>query len=331
MRTAWVDRPGAGRVRRRVVLAVVLLATMAAAGCSRLLAVVEPVTVTDPVWARDGWVYFLREVSSDGAELWRQRPDEGSAELVLDESALEPGCGRGVFSFLYRAPEADVGVAAQCHGVRTELFTFSAGRGSLESAASMPFLGDVAFADGSGTGFAEVPKNCGIAIERVVDGKASEFDRPITVSGKTFPMSGSDRECGSVAWVRSPALSGDGLLYFLAAPDSLGKLPDRRSDALESYEWQLVVWDPKADSARSLTGLPGLADLAVAPDGRTVLVAVTSPEAKGGVWSVDAVTGKMSKLLDEAEAHHPSFSPDGREFVYAEGYHRLTFSSARAG
>jgi hypothetical protein len=317
---------------RLAIMPIVLQATLVAGGCARLATMVEPMTINHPVWATDGWVYYLREVSSDGAELWRQRHDEGSGELVLDQAALDPVCDRGVFSFLYRAPEEDVGVAVECaDGSRTELLSYSAGRGSLAPVASMPFLGGVALADKGGNGYAEVPRRCGTAIEPVTDRKARDFDLPITIAGKTFNVSGGDRDCGSVAWVRSPALAEGNRLFFMAAPDSLGKLPARRSDALESFGWHLVVWDGKESSAKSLTEIPGVADLAVSPDGQTVIVAVSSPEEKGGVWAVSAATGKKVKLVDDEEAYHPSFSPDGKKFVYVDNLSHLRFSSSLAG
>ncbi|WP_238454638.1 hypothetical protein [Micromonospora sp. ATA51] len=166
-----------------------------------------------------------------------------------------------------------------------------------------------------------------MGIQPLADGKASEFPSPVTVDGKTFNISGGDSGCESVVLVRSPATVGD-RLFFMTAPDSLGKLPMRGGVDLEDFTWYLTEWDGKSASARFLTEIPGIADLAVSPDGRSVIAAVGSPENEAGVWSVDVGTGQKTRIVDGEEADHPSFSPDGKRFVYVENYKHLKFAVA---
>lgn len=316
-----------GGIFHRMIMTVVLLATITLSGCGRLAAMVEPTTVTDPVWAADGWIYYLREVSSDGAELWRQRERKGSAERVLSRNDLGTVCAGGVFSFLYQPTGSEIGVGVECDGGRrTELATYSDGTKHIAAQADLPFLGEVAFRKESGAGYAEVPRRCGSGIKVIVDGKLSDFAYPVTVDGKTFNISGGDAACGAVAWVRSPAAAAN-RLFFMAAPDSLGRLSGNGTEDLESFRWHLVVWDEKERRATSLAEIPGVADLAVSPDGNTVIVAVSSPAKKGGVWAVNALTGKKVEVVGRDAAYHPSVSPDGQKFVYADSLRELKFAS----
>ncbi|WP_204035245.1 TolB family protein [Micromonospora qiuiae] len=218
-------------------------------------------------------------------------------------------------------------MAVECDsGTRTELLSYSDEKEQLDPRSSVPFLGDVALSDDEATGYAEVPRGCGIAIQPLVAGKLTDFGSKITVDGKKFNISGGDHDCGAVAWVRSPVVSDD-RLFFLVAPDSLGKLPVQTSDALEGFSWQLVLWDLRVDSARSVAKIPGIADLAASPDGQTVIAAIHSRGEASGVWTVDVASGQMSQVVAGKEAYHPSFSPDGRGFVYADNLSRLRFGS----
>lgn len=174
-----------------------------------------------------------------------------------------------------------------------------------------------------------MPRKCGVGIESLADGKASVFPSPVTADGKTFNVSGGDSGCESVVLVRSPATVGD-RLFFMTAPDSLGRLPMRAGVDLEDFTWHLTEWDGKSASARFLTEIPGIADLAVSPDGRSVIAAVGSPENEAGIWSVDVGTGETTRIVDDEEAYHPSFSPDGKRFVYVEKFKQLKFAAGHA-
>ncbi|WP_328421610.1 hypothetical protein OG470_06110 [Micromonospora sp. NBC_00389] len=306
---------------------VVVLAVIMLGGCGRIAALAEPVSVFHPVWAADGWVYYLREVSSEGAEVWRQRHDEGNEELVLGRDALAPVCAKAHFSFLFGGAGSDVGLGVECDGGgRTELLSYTANDEKLEPRASLPFLGGAVLVNGD-SGYVEVPRRCGFGIQPVIDGTVRDFPSSVTVEGKTFNVSGGDSNCRSVALVRSPAAVED-RLFFMAAPDSLGRLPRGVGEDLEDFTWRLTEWNVKSGSVRILTEIPGIADLAVSPDRRSVIAAVGSPEDKAGVWSVDVGTGEKTRIVDDEEAYHPSFSPDGKWLVYVEKLRHLKFRTA---
>jgi hypothetical protein len=50
-------------------------------------------------------VYYLREVASEGAELWRQRDDQDADQPVLDLADVSGICDRAALIFLFRATD----------------------------------------------------------------------------------------------------------------------------------------------------------------------------------------------------------------------------------
>ncbi|MGH3929941.1 MAG: hypothetical protein ACRDTF_08195, partial [Pseudonocardiaceae bacterium] len=271
------------------------------------------VTVSHPVWMSDGWVYYLREVSSEGAEVWRQRDDQETGKVVLATEDIAGICDGATFSFLFRATDGDLGIATECPdgGTRLELTMYSLERAEFNHLASTPFLGGVTFGAGNASGYVEQPTGCGTAIRPIQEGTVGEFVKPITVAGKSWMLSGANRpDCGSVAWARSPVLAPDGSVFFLTAPDSIGKLPLTDPDALGEFEWYLCSWDGESTTPRVVTTLRGVADLAVSPDGRFVIVAV-STAGIGGISMVDTTTGERKEIVKDQLSYHPSLSTDG--------------------
>jgi hypothetical protein len=313
------------------VLAVVLLTLSVVAGCGAVHDIGLPVTVSHPVWMPDGSVYYLREVSSEGAEMWRQGVDQQDGEeegrRTLGTADISGICDGAVFSFLFQATDDDLGIATECAGRRMELTTYSPARADLRRLASTPFLGGLAVKSGQATGYVELPTECGTAIRPIRDGTVGQFTEPVTVAGKSWMLSGArPPDCGSVAWARSPSLAPDGKVFLLTAPDSLGKLPVTDPDALDEFEWYLCSWDGESPTPRVVTTLSGLADLAVSPDGRFVIAAV-STAGSGGISRVDTVTGEVTHIVHDQQAYHPSLSADGGRFVYVEDLTTLRFGS----
>lgn len=314
-------------------LPVVLLALLLVAGCGAARDVAVSVSVSHPVWMSDGWVYYLREVSSEGAEVWRQRDDQEAGNRILGVEDIAGVCDGATFSFLFRATDDDLGIATECADgtARMELTMYSPERAGFSRIASTPFLGGVALGAGRATGYVEQPTECGTAIRPIRDGIVGEFPRPITVAGKSWMLSGAERPaCGSVAWSRSPTLApdgrSDGRVFFLTAPDSIGKLPLTDPDALDGFEWYLCSWDGQSADPRVVTTLRGVADLAASPDGRFVIAAV-STAGVGGISMVDTATGKMDEIVKDQQAYHPSLSPDSSRFAYVEDLRQLRFGS----
>jgi len=326
-RTAGCQRASTVRRAWLTTAPLVLLTLLLTVGCGGLSDSVAGVSVFHPVWMPDGWVYYLREVASEGAELWKQRDDQDGDQPVLDLEDVEGICDGAALAFLFRATDEDLGIGAECAGRRMELTAYSPGRRSFSPMAVTPFLGGVALAMGTATGYVQLPTGCGVAIRPIRDGVIREFARPITVAGKSWKLSGAEPpDCGSAAWARSPALGPDGSLYFLAAPDSVGKLPVTEPDALDGFHWHLCSWDGRSAAPRVVTTLPGLADLTVSPDGRFVLAALSTPGVEG-VVIVDTATGRTTEATKRRPVYGPSFSPDGHRYVYVEKFHHLRFGS----
>ncbi|WP_439427021.1 TolB family protein [Micromonospora sp. LA-10] len=320
------------RALRTALTPVLVLAVMLLGGCGRISGLLDSVSLSHPVWAIDGWVYYLREVTStsgsDQAEVWRQRPDGSGEEAVLTRAPAVSACEGGLFSFLFAGSDGDLGVALECGWDRTELLSYSPADKTFEPLASTRFLADAALVNGGGGGYVEAPRECGPGgVQLLADGTAHEFAAPVTAGGTTFNPSGGDTDCESTVLTRSPAALGE-RLFFITAPDSLGRLPLPPEVSPDDLTWHLTEWDVGSAMARFVTELPGLAGLAVSPDGRSVIAAVASDHV-GGVWSVDVGTGKKTRIADGARAYDPSFSPDGKRFVYVEGFKRLRFAKAR--
>ena len=320
------------RALRTALTPVLVLAVVLLGGCGRISGLLDSVSLFHPVWSTDGWVYYLREVTStsgsDQAEVWRQRPDGSAEEAVLTRAPAVSACEAGLFSFLFAGPGADLGLALECGWDRTELLSYSPADKTFEPLASTRFLAGAALVNGGGGGYVQAPRECGPGgVQLLADGKAYEFGAPVTVGGLTFNPSGGDTDCESTVLARSPAALGE-RLFFITAPDSLGRLPLPPEVSPDDLTWHLTEWDVGSATARFVTKLPGLADLAVSPDGRSVIAAVATDHV-GGVWSVDVGSGRKTRIADGERAHHPSFSPDGTRFVYVEGFKRLKFAEAR--
>jgi Tol biopolymer transport system component len=115
-------------------------------------------------------------------------------------------------------------------------------------------------------------------------------------------------------------------VYFLTAPDSIGKLPITDPGALDEFEWYLCSWDGASTTPRVVTTLHGVADLAISSDGRFVIAAVSTADSSG-ISMVDTATGKVTEIVNGQQAYHPNLSPDGSRVVYVDNLTRLRFSS----
>ena len=52
------------RALRTALTQVLVLAVMLLGGCGRISGLLDSVSLFHPVWSTDGWVYYLREVTS---------------------------------------------------------------------------------------------------------------------------------------------------------------------------------------------------------------------------------------------------------------------------
>src|SRR5215475_5260260 len=109
-RTAGCQRASTVRRAWLTTAPLVLLTLLLTVGCGGLSDSVAGVSVFHPVWMPDGWVYYLREVASEGAELWKQRDDQDGDQPVLDLEDVEGICDGAALAFLFRATDEDLGI-----------------------------------------------------------------------------------------------------------------------------------------------------------------------------------------------------------------------------
>lgn len=299
-----------------------VLALLVLAGCG-LLPSIAQVAVWNPVWSRDGWVYFLREEDSGGVELWRQR-QRGQPELV---ELKTPGvCQEASMRFLFPVPDRGVGIGVECDGgTGTQIFLHVPPRGS-ELVTTLDWVSSAALRRDGRTGFVELATECGSSIAEFGDGGRMEV---LQTDGSTGPWRfvsrGTGEDCANSMLSGAPVMAPDGeRLFFVASPESVGKMPLSRGD-LEEIGAGLYLWQKGlAEDPQRICDLPAPADLAVAPDGQTVAAAVDG-RRESGVFLVETLGGGIRRIVDGGDASYPAFSPDGQWLAYVNGLKDLRF------
>lgn len=137
------------------------------------------------------------------------------------------------------------------------------------------------------------------------DGKKLAF---LAGSGDTTDVFVVDRGGGSRKRLSSGSPAGSGGLTW--SPDG-GRL------AFASPHWQLLSIDSNGGKPSTLSADPGQepSDVAWSPDGRSIAYDIFLTEI-GGIYAVDAKSGKPKRLTRTFGDHGPSWSPDGRKLAF---------------
>jgi hypothetical protein len=306
---------------------IVLLILWLVTSCGVLRDGVSYVSASHPVWLSDGWVYYLREVDSQGAEVWRLRDGQDGGERVLTASDIPSDC-RGVIDFLFRAPGQELGVATECDGttITTILTAYSPKTRQLTPMASAARLIDATFHPDNPLGYVRLATECATIIVPIHNGAIEQTATPVTITADSKPSSTTRQSCGALANTRSPAMAADGRLFFIGAPDATGK--PAGTDPNE-FMWNLYAWDAATATSKKLSQLGGIAELAVSPDGKFIVAAIDAGDTRG-TWIINANTGKKKQITTRQAAYQPSLSPVDNRFVYVEGLRELRFETLPA-
>jgi hypothetical protein len=308
--------------KKHAVLAIVeVLALIAAvsslAACTRIgnaIAQVD-VSVSNPVWLRDGWIYFLRQANSDAPwQIWRSHPD-GSKQSQFAAPAL-PACPHTTFVFLFEGPHGRVGAGTSCPGDKEKnLVEYSTDGSSAASLGTVPYAIAATWRDGEKGGYVEqITESCwGIA--PLDDAASITFTEPISLNGLRWSVNPRtiNYACDHIGKAKSPAVTRDGgSVYFLASADESDDSLDGRN--AYTLSWRLYRWDKNA-SLPVMIGpvLTGANGLRLAPDDLRAAVAVHGP--RQGITIVNLKDGSTTDMFAGVNVRGLDFSPDGRAIV----------------
>lgn len=300
---------------RTVLVCLIMPLVLSACGAVESIRNID-VSVNDPVWLRDDWIYYLRQSNSDAPwEIWRRRPDgSGNARFAASVPTV---CPHPTFVFLFKGPNGGLGAGLKCagQGGQTELMEYSGGQ------ATRP-LGEFPDADaatwrggGGGGGYVEQMTQSCWGITPVGADLPVTFAEPMSLNGVTWIVdpSKSNYACEHSASTKSPAINADGSsVYFLATTDMPPNPVERNADSLS---WRLCRWD-KGARQPVVVGptLTGANNLRLTPDGRRGAVDVHAP-GNSGLYIVRLADGKASRLMPGEDIVGMDFSPDGHRLV----------------
>jgi len=274
---------------------VVLLALAATGGC-----VLDRVSRREAVWLAADRIFFLRTVDSAPSELWERSPG-GRERRVATWSDLPSACG--AFDFLFRMPDARLGVVLECDDETSQLFAYLPAESSFELIGDLPYVADIAFRSDISGGFVGTGNNRCWAI--------SPFELPARAeSVAVFP----ELTCAAGASAKSPMLTRAGRLVFLATHDPLSDAND------DTRRWSLYTTETGGRGYRAtgptVRGFP-VADISV--DGTAVAIAVNRGD-ETRLLMVNLRTGESENIRESEYIGRPTFSPDGTRLAFVEDF-----------
>ncbi|WP_426504388.1 hypothetical protein ACPPVO_43445 [Dactylosporangium sp. McL0621] len=275
----------------------------------------------DPVWAADGFVYFLRQSQyseGDTNEVWRTRAG-GHAERVTLAGAACPG---ERLTALHARNDGRLGLLRGCAD-RAALIALDPATGSSEAvmdlagvpADQLSLVHQVVWpaAATSAPIVASSRYQCAGLGELTTSGV--RIGAPVAVDGRSWALAGSytrpPRDCTDLGAAGFPVPYADGFL-FMAAPTTLGRpAGDRDGEAWNVYQ--------RAGADGAVVGRGGGYrrpwDMARTPSCSVVISAAR--DGKDGLY-LDRLGGQAPQRLAAAQFRDVAVAPDGSAAVAVE-------------
>jgi hypothetical protein len=296
---------------KRMITALPLLATAATVGACGVL---DGAVASQPVWAKDGGIYYLNSRFDAPTELWRTTPDGERTHVRAALPADVQGCDRPDYladAQLFRWPDGTAGIELAC-GHEANYFTIDAKGNSLQLVTVLSTTYTMAWTDQGHNGIGAVASCFGF--ERLVDGQMKSFPPPVTVNGAavdTHVNGGGSAPCGSHGVGEAAvAPTGAGSWAFLFTPDATS----RHQAFDQTATWRVYVWPDGASSPTAIGPEFANAQELDFSDTRNLYAVGTERDPSSSVTIIDGLTGAVT--LTVIHATEPTFSPDGTHFAY---------------
>ncbi|MFJ8206933.1 TolB family protein [Micromonospora chalcea] len=277
------------------------VALVAVGGCTPL--VMGQPQVDDVAWVSQDRIYFLREVGSEGSELWLR--DAGRERKLVSNAEIPDLCGP--LNFLFVVKPGKLGLGAVCDGFG-RLISYSETTGAFSTILDVSIqTAAVALADDGRSGYIGTGKDGCWEIQ------------PFGESVGSYSTDWKEYSCRSGKSAKSPVVVGDGSIFFLATNEP-------RPERLDGYErrvWRLTTALKEQGGVEQVgPELHGFPDLAPVPGGSKAVVTV-SREGSAEVLEVDLRTGQSRRIRQTDYVSSPSVSPDGKNVAFVDGKGRI--------
>ncbi|MEV6923764.1 hypothetical protein AB0M46_04510 [Dactylosporangium sp. NPDC051485] len=274
----------------------------------------------DPVWAADGYVYFLRQSqysSGDSNEVWRTRAGARAEKVTL----AGPRCAGEGLTALHARDDGRLGLLRGCTD-RAGLIAVDPATGSSEEvmdltgvpAGQLGLVYQVAWPPAASAPIVASSRyQCAGLGELTASGVRVEA--PVALDGRSWALAGSytrrARDCTDLGAAGFPVPYAGGLL-FMAAPTTLGRpAGDRNQEAWNVYQ------RGGADGAVVTRGRGYRRPWDMARTPSCAVVVSANRDGEDGLY-LDQLRGRPPKRLAAADFRDVTVAPDGSAAVAVE-------------
>lgn len=295
----WFNLPS--ELMRKIISTLAVCATLVTVG-GCIPSALGRARVTEVAWVSQDKIYFLREIDSEGSELWLR--DAGRERKLASNADVLDHCGP--LDFLFAVKPGTLGLGMECDGF-DRLISYSETTGAFAVLLDVPRAVDVALGDDGRSGYISTGKDDCWEIQ------------PLGDAVRSYLTDWEEYSCRSGKSAKSPAVVGDGSIIFLATNEP-------RPEQLDGYErrvWRLMAASKERGGVEQVgPELHGLPDLALVPGGSKAVVTV-SFNGPAEVLEVDLRSGQSRRIRQTDFALSPSVSPDGKKVAFVDGKGRL--------